>query len=78
MSEMFLTKPDLESLTKRKQSAAQARVLRAMGIVFKLRADGSLVVLRAHVEAEFGMKQRAAQVRATFEPNWSAMNKGKT
>lgn len=51
---MILTAADLEELTARKRPAAQADVLRAMSIPFRLRPDGSVVVLRAAVEAALG------------------------
>lgn len=75
MSAMFLDEDELVSLTRRKQRAAQAKILRSMGIVFKMRPDASLAVLRAHVEAEFGVAQKAATRVAQFEPNWGAINR---
>lgn len=53
---MFLTEEEIRELTNRKQRCSQAMVLRALGITHKVRADGSLVVLRAHVEQELGYR----------------------
>jgi len=47
---MILTPPELEQLTGRKRTDAQARELRHMGIPFRCRSDGTIVVLRIHVE----------------------------
>jgi hypothetical protein len=49
-------------------------MLRSMGIAFKHRADGTLAVLRAHVEKEFGAgKDRQPKVKE-FVPNWGGLN----
>lgn len=74
MNAMFLDEDDLVSLTQRKQRSAQAKVLSSMGIVFKIRPDASLAVLRAHIEAEFGAVRKAALTTRQFEPNWGAVN----
>lgn len=77
MSAMFLDEEELVSLTQRKQRTAQAKVLRSMGIVFRIRPDASLAVLRAHIEAEFGMSRKATPTTVHFEPNWGAINGSK-
>lgn len=51
---MFLTPDELIELTGRKRRDAQAMVLRHMGIEHRVRPDGAVVVLRAHVEQLFG------------------------
>lgn len=69
---MFLTKTDLHSLTHLERPKAQARWLRARGIPFEERNDGTLVVLRAAVEAKLGgMSDRAVRSK---QPNWDAVN----
>jgi hypothetical protein len=74
MSDMFLSTDEVVNMTRRVQRAAQAKMLRSMGIEFKQRADGSLAVLRAHVEKEFGVApERKTRVRE-FKPNWAAAN----
>lgn len=46
-----LSPAELEDLTARKRRSAQARQLEHLRIPFTPRTDGSLLVLRAHVEA---------------------------
>lgn len=74
MSEMFLSADEIHSMTKRVQRSAQAKMLRSMGIEFRQRADGSLAVLRAHVEQLFGGAAAPARKKAAAEPNWGALN----
>lgn len=47
-----LTNKEIQELTNRKYYAAQARELDHLGIPYKPRTDGSLIVLRVHVEVE--------------------------
>lgn len=47
---MNLTPAELEGLTRAKRSDAQARELRHLGIPFQQRRDGTIVVLKIHVE----------------------------
>jgi len=68
MDGMFLDDDELRSMTHRVQRAAQAKMLRSMGIAFKQRADGTLAVMRAHVE-----KERQSKTKE-FEPNWGGLN----
>jgi hypothetical protein len=51
---VFLTADEICELTGAKWRSAQARALGMMGIESKTRPDGSLVVLRAHVEKVLG------------------------
>jgi len=71
--DMFLDDGELRSMTKRVQRSAQAKMLRSMGIAFKQRADGTLAVLRAHVEKEFGAGADRKSKTKEFQPNWSAV-----
>ena len=41
-----LSDAELFEVTRRRQSSAQVRVLRAMGIAHRIRPDGSVLVLR--------------------------------
>lgn len=52
--EMFLDESEVVELTKKLRHPAQARALAFMGIDHKPRPDGSIAVLRAHVEKHFG------------------------
>jgi len=70
---MFLNEKDVADLTKRKRAKAQQKQLNAMGIQYKVRADGSLVVLHAHVERLLGAVERPPSPRSVREPNWEAL-----
>lgn len=72
MSIGILSEEDLYELTRRKYAPAQARQLRCMGIEHRARADGSLVVLRSHVEKILGAVPQN-HVKRKAEPNWNAM-----
>jgi len=74
MDEMFLDDDEVRSMTHRVQRAAQAKMLRSMGIAFKQRADGTLAVLRAHVEKEFGAGAERKSKAKEFQPNWGVLN----
>lgn len=52
MPSICLTKEELIDLTTKKQAPAQARVLAELGIPFKRRPDGSILVLRADIEQD--------------------------
>lgn len=51
---MLLSVDELVELTGKTRRGAQGDVLRALGIPFKARPDGSLVVLRDAVQAALG------------------------
>jgi len=74
MSDMFLTSDELQEMTCRVQRSAQVKMLRSMGIAFKQRADGTLAVLRSHVEKEFGASDERKPRAKDFQPNWSGLN----
>jgi hypothetical protein len=73
MATAFFTEEELEELTCKKRHSSQRRVLNAMGISHIVRPDGSIAVMRAHVERLFGA-QGMERKRKPTEPNWSAMN----
>lgn len=68
---MFLTQQDLIELTGRRRHDAQATQLNRMGIVHKIRADGMPIVLKSHIDKEFGGSTISS---STKEPNWGAVN----
>ena len=70
---MFLTREEIRGLTTRIQYSAQVKILRAMGIEHRVRPDGSVAVLRMHVEQLLGgeSKQRNESIK---EPNWGALH----
>lgn len=65
MSDMFLSGDDIITMTGRKRSDAQRRVLTTMGVEFRARPDGSLAVLRAHIEKLFGACTNTSAKRKT-------------
>jgi hypothetical protein len=74
VSKMFLDNAELRELTCRIQHAAQAKVLRAMGIDHRARPDGTIAVLRSHVEHVLGGTPGGGRKKAAPEPNWGALH----
>lgn len=70
---MFLTPDEITELTRRQQRAAQRAVLNALGIIHKVRPDGSIAVLHAHIEKEFGGAPAASKAKGPRQPNWEAL-----
>ncbi|WP_370634329.1 DUF4224 domain-containing protein [Methylophilus sp. Leaf408] len=63
-----------QPLTGNKRSDAQARSLNHMGIEHKSRPDGSVVVLRAHVEKVLGLKATSQSIKPVDDKiNWDAV-----
>lgn len=71
---LILDSDEVGALTDRTQHAAQARVLRAMGIEHRARPDGSLAVLRSHVEEVMGGGKHSRRKKPEPEINWSGIN----
>lgn len=71
---MFLTPEEVASLTGKQRGDAQQRALNFMGIEYKVRPDGSIAILRAHVERLFGGVASPERQRKKTEPNWAAMD----
>jgi hypothetical protein len=69
---VILTYDEIVALTGRRRKDAQLRVLRFMGIEHRVRPDGTVAVLRAHVEHELGGDARD-KVKKEIEPDWSAL-----
>jgi hypothetical protein len=71
---MFLDRAELVELTSRRRNDAQLKMLRAMGIEHRVRADGSIAVLRAYVQQTFGLSPSPRSKQAqNSEPDWSSM-----
>lgn len=70
---MFLTREEVAALTARVQHSAQRKVLNIMGIEYRMRPDGSIVVLRTHVEQVLGGFPTSRK-GTVIEPNWGALN----
>ena len=60
---MFLRNEEIVALTNRRRSTAQVRALRTMGIEHRLRPDGTVAILRSHVEHLLGYSASAKVVR---------------
>lgn len=73
MSDMFLSADEISSMTGRVQRAAQVKVLRFMGVEHRVRPDGTIAVMRAHVEKVFGAAPAASRKTAPKEPDWAAL-----
>ncbi|MFJ1257879.1 DUF4224 domain-containing protein [Cupriavidus sp. CuC1] len=70
---MFLTNDEIRELTKRTHRRTQVEALRTLGIEHRVRADGSIVVLRAHIEAVFGVSAPVARKQKEYEIDRSIM-----
>lgn len=70
---MILDRTELESLTHRTRASAQVRALRFMGIEHRLRPDGTVAVLRTHVEQVFGTLPAEKRKDPANEPNWAGI-----
>ena len=71
--DMFLSPDEIIELTGRHRRDAQVTQLNKMGIVYKVRADGAVVVLTAHVHKEFDGDAASAKKVKETEPNWGAV-----
>lgn len=69
---MVLSEDELFALTRRKRSRAQARVLRGLGLIYRVRPDGSLAVARAHIQDVFCIAEDN-DISNEIEPNWGAV-----
>lgn len=68
---MMLTPSELADLTGRSRSDAQVRALRFMGIEHRTRPDGSIAVLKSHVEHV--LSGYISYKLKDPEPNWNAI-----
>lgn len=62
---MFLTHEELIELTGRKVRNAQAKALNTMGVTHRRRPDGSVVVLKSHVD-----KLLDGNIETIVKPEW--------
>jgi hypothetical protein len=70
---MLLTTEEIEQLTNRKRHPSQSQALRYMGIEHRRRPDGTIAVLREHVEQVLGLEDRKTNESEQTEPNWDAI-----
>lgn len=74
MTSMFLDHEEIKGLTNSSRRDAQTKALRAMGIEHKVRPDGSIAILRDHINKVFdGIPDSARKTVKAIEPNWSAI-----
>ncbi len=74
MTSMFLDHEEVKRLTNSTGRDAQSKALRAMGIVHKIRPDGSIVILRDHINKIFGGDSASNRKPIkNQEPNWDAI-----
>lgn len=69
---MFLTSEEVIDLTGKKRPSAQVRALRGMGIEHRVRADGKVIVARAHIEKILDCNVEN-KVKKRIEPKWELM-----
>ncbi|WP_434033549.1 DUF4224 domain-containing protein [Cupriavidus sp. a3] len=72
MTTLTLSGDEVRELTNRQKPSAQIRALRAMGIEHKVRPDGTVAVLRSHVDAQMGGPRERRAASPDWQPNWSA------
>ncbi len=60
---MILTQDEIQRYTNKKRHTAQARELKAMGIPFKQRSDGSPVVLQDDLLSSRATTSKAPKLR---------------
>lgn len=70
----FLTPAQLIRITKRRKPKAQLKVLRARKYAVDIDGDGRPLVLRAHVEAKFGIAASGEPRRKATKPDWSYLD----
>jgi hypothetical protein len=63
---VFLTPEEISDLTGRRRRDAQRTQLNAMGVEYRVRADGSIAIMRAHVERLFGAQAPAGRQPKAF------------
>lgn len=74
-TEPFLLPDEIRNMTGKQRRPAQVKVLKAMGIEHKVRPDGSIAVLRAHINKVFDGDVDAKQTKKekVVGPNWAAI-----
>jgi hypothetical protein len=70
---LFLNDHEMYELTRRHRRDAQVRMLRSMGIDHKVRGDGSVAVLKTHIDKVFGGITDIPVKRKRTEPNLGAV-----
>lgn len=69
---LLLQPEELYELTGKKHCRAQRTVLTSMGFEHRVRPDGSLVVLRSHLEQQLGVAGAIIKEEKKAMPNFAA------
>ncbi|GHD59736.1 DUF4224 domain-containing protein [Jeongeupia chitinilytica] len=72
-TKLFLSQAELQELTNRVRRTSQATVLKSLGIEHRIRPDGSVIVLRAHVERLLGGAERPGQRAKVYQIDRSTL-----
>lgn len=73
-SNIVLSKDEIEALTGRHRCDAQLKVLRYMGIEHRVRPDGTIAVLKAHIERLLGANSTPPSSNRRTVPNWAGID----
>lgn len=68
---LVLSDAELVELTRKQRAGAQVRALRHLGIDHKRRADGSVLVIRSHLEVLQKATDSSKMLPKRTEPDWS-------
>ena len=70
----FLEPDEIKGLTNKLRRPSQVKVLNSMGIEHRVRPDGSVAILRAHITKVFdGNPEAARKTTKSAQPNWAAI-----
>ena len=69
----FLSRDEIKELTERTVFKSQVEQLQKLGITYRTRSDGTPVVLRSHLEQEFGGMPGTKESH-NEEPEWDGLN----
>jgi hypothetical protein len=72
-TDTFLSDEEVHALTERKVRPAQVRALKTMGIEHRVRPDGSIAILRAHIYKVFDGDSATRSQPKVVQPNWDAI-----
>ena len=72
-TDTFLSEEEVRALTERRARAAQSRALKSMGIEHRVRPDGSVAILRAHIYKVFDGDSSTRSQPKAVQPNWDAI-----
>lgn len=72
-TDLFLTDEEVQALTDRRARKSQVLVLKSMGIEHRVRPDGSVAILRAHIIKLFDGGSSTQSKTKEAVPNWDAM-----